>query len=758
MATKLTFKERTLEHLLNKYIDWLATLKGKIILGSLLLLLTVLPGAFLNSLSFDFEFENFFPRNHPETRKYKDHVEQFGYDNDHLQIILENPGGVFDSTFLNNALAFETVLKTLTDVEHVYSPLSLQHVIKSPTGLIIFPLLHMDDPMQLSSDSIRIFGNPFYRSAFSEDARAVSLYMGHAHFDDTQRTATLLSSIKRLASENNLPVPKLIGKLSASQVFIRYIEEDFGKFLIGSFVLSFGLLLVLFRSFKSALLPFIISLVSLIWLFGWMSMLGIKVNLLVSLLPPIMFFVSMSDAVHLLNAFQKAKGDKIQDRLKKALNVVWIPTLLTSVTTAIGFLSLIWINTQPVQTLGVFSAFGILIAFVVTFSVGPLFLLATQVSQSQKPLNLPNWLLINIQEKPHKILIISVLIFIICIPGISFLKINAFLLEDLPPDSVVRLDFEYADANFGGSKPYEVRVDLADTTKSIWDKEVMDEIVKIEDYLINQYPVAKVQSPATIIKYLSMVNNGGLNEYYSYPNTERSYLETIRLKRRIDPKRMDKLVTEDGKTTRLIGFITELGSYETGLRNQQLNAFLADSINNQIIKAEITGTTYLIDKSHELLSWNLIKGLITAILVIGIILGAYFKSWKLLLVSLIPNLIPLLLVAGIIGWLGVSLKMTTVIIFVIVFGIAVDDTIHMMSHYLKLRKLPPNERLASTFKHAGSAMLITTIIMTAGFSLFLLSNFGATYYLGLFISLSLAIALLVDLTLLPILLIRYLDK
>ncbi|MEQ9006828.1 MAG: efflux RND transporter permease subunit, partial [Ekhidna sp.] len=489
--------------------------------------------------------------------------------------------------------------------------------------------------------------------------------------------------------------------------------------------------------------------------FGLMGMLEYKINLLSSLLPPILFFVSMSDAVHLMNALKKSSGHGKKEKIKKALEIVWIPTLLTSVTTAIGFLSLLWINTEPVQLLGLFAAAGILIAFIITFTFGLLMASVTTYSTNQRIIEVPNsWLGFLIRHKKIVVLACSIVMLLV-IPGITKLKINSFLLDDLPKDSQVRQDFEYADEQLGGSKPYEVRVEVADTSLAIWDKKVMDEIVKIEEYLLNEYPIAKVQSPATIVKYLNMANNGGLNENYRYPDSERTYLQIRRLKNRIDPKRLDKLVTEDGKTGRLIGFFPELGSHETDQRNQKLIQYLDQHIDRNIISYRITGTTYLIDKSHELLSINLLKGLLTAIGVIGVILGIYFRSWKLMIISLIPNLIPLIMVAGILGWLGISLKMTTSIIFTIAFGIAVDDTIHMMSYYLKDKEENAHKRIEKTFKHAGSAMLITSIIMTAGFALYLFSNFGATFYLGLFVSLSLVIALIIDLSLLPLLLITF---
>lgn len=723
---------------------------------SLLVVITAVMGWNLQFLSFDFEFEKFFPNNHPESEAYIKHTQQFGYDNDYLQIILEEKGGLFKKKFIEKASKFERSLTDIKDVENVYSPLSLQHVIKSPTGLVIFPLIHSDNPTeyQLTKDSLRIFGNPFYKSAFSEDGSSISIYLNHAHFNDQGRSERLLSAIKAEAEKYEINSIRLVGKLSAAGVFISYIQNDFGKFLVGSLALSFGLLLLIFRDIKSALLPFLISLISIVWLFGLISLTGFRINLLSSLLPPIIFFVSMSDAVHLMNALKKATNESTLERLKHALEIVWVPTLLTSVTTAVGFISLIWINTEPVQLLGLFAALGILIAFVVTFTFGLLVASFLSYKSNQRTLEISTGWLDFITSKRKSVLVTIAIIVLSLIPGIMQLKINSFLLDDLPENSQVRQDFEYADNYLGGSKPYEVRVEVADTSLRIWDKAVMDEIVKIEEYLLQEYPVVKVQSPATIVKYLNMASNGGLNENFSYPDSERKYVQMLRLKDRIDPKRLDKLVTEDSKVGRLIGFFPELGSFETDIRNQRMLSFLSDHIDGDVINYRITGTTYLIDRSHELLSFNLLKGLLTAILVIGIILGLYFKSWKLLVISLIPNIIPLVMVAGVIGWLGISLKMTTSIIFTIAFGIAVDDTIHMMSYYLKDNQVHAHERMNSTFRHAGSAMLITSIIMCAGFSLYLFSNFGATFYMGLFVSLSLLIALVIDLTLLPLMLIK----
>lgn len=653
--------------------------------------------------------------------------------------------------------ALEKELRSLDGVEGVTSPLSQKHVVKSPTGLIAFPLIHLDQPDLLPRDSIRIFENAFYASSFSIHRNAMSIYLTHGHFKTQDESAILVEKIRGLTETAGLGRVRLVGKLQAQNIFIDLIRSDFGKFLVGSILLSFSILLLIFRNLRSAFLPFLISVLSLIWLFGLMGLLGIKINLLSTLVPPIIFFVSMSDAVHLMNAIRRSTYDEKRKGIMEAVQIVWTPTLLTSVTTAIGFLSLLWINTEPIQLLGLFAALGVLIAFFITFTFGVLLATLGSHTSEKKLLGLPGGFLDFLLRNQKAIIGISIVFILALIPGSTMLKVNAYLLDDLPTDSEVRQDFEYTDEYLGGSKPYEIRIDVVDPSKTIWDKDVMDEIHKIEEYLLD-YPIAKVQAPSTLIKYLNMVESGGLAETFTYPADERSYIRARALTNRIDQNLMRKFRTEDGKACRIIGFFPELGSYDTKVKNDEMIAFLDETIDLKLINYRLTGTTYLIDKSHELLSLNLIKGLLTAVLIIGIILAIYFRSLKLLLISFIPNLIPLLIVAGVLGWIGISLKMTTSIIFTIAFGIAVDDTIHMMSYYLKNKDKDNRAALRSTFTHAGSAMLITSIIMIAGFALFLLSDFGATYYLGLFVSLSLFVALVIDLTILPVLLLKFTKK
>lgn len=746
-------KVKPLNSFVSSYLNALARRGFKRAVFTIVILVTMLCGWFVPKLEFDFEFEKLFPKDDPDAILFKAHTEEFGYDNDFLNVIINSESGIFNKKFLNKVSSFEKLIDTIPDVESVTSPLPQKRVVKTPLGLSSFPLVHLDEPDRLALDSSYIFSHPLYRQAFSDDGKAILVFLQHEHFDDGARSDALVGQLKKAAEKANLDNVLFVGKLVAQNEFIEFIKKDFSKFLIGSVLLSFTLLWLIFRDLRSALLPFTVSIVTLIWLFGFLVMIGYKVNLLSALIPPIIFFVSMSDVIHLMNAYKKTQETDVSLTLREAVSIVWTPTFLTSVTTAIGFLSLLWLKTEPLQQLGLFAALGVLLAFVVTFTLGLLLLTKIPIV-SGRVIGIPVGYSAFLKKNKIAISTTVIALILVCVPGISKLKVNAYLLDDLPPHSEIRQNFLFADNQLGGSKPWEIRVQVADTSLTIWDREVMDELNTIETYLSEEYPINRIQSPVTVMKYANSVNNGGLSEHYAYPQNERSYQRALKLIEMTGFQGWNSMISVDQRVARISGFFPELGSAETSVKNDSLLSYLERRIDPNLVSYNITGTTYLIDKTNGLLSINLMKGLVTAVAIIAIILGLYFRSWKLLLISLIPNILPLLIIAGILGWLGISLKMTTAIIFTVAFGIAVDDTIHFMSYYL--RNLNSSDApLDGTFKHAGSAMLITSIVIVAGFALFTLSDFGATFYMGLFVSMSLIAALIIDLTLLPLLLNRF---
>jgi predicted RND superfamily exporter protein len=272
-----------------------------------------------------------------------------------------------------------------------------------------------------------------------------------------------------------------------------------------------------------------------------------------------------------------------------------------------------------------------------------------------------------------------------------------------------------------------------------------------------------VQVRSSLITALKVLNRGkhsGDSKYYALPESQ---------KRLNSFKRMLK-ISNDGETLRLFmdtsqttlqinGFLDDVGNIEISERNKKLEKFIK-SRNFKGIDYRLTGTSHLVDKNMKSLVRNMLMGLGISILVIALILGLIFKSFRVVLISLVPNLLPLIVLTGIMGFLGINIKLSTAIIFSIAFGIVVDDTIHLLGKFK--HELSKGKSIIYALQRAyittGIAMILTTLILCAGFFLMVFSCFMGTFYLGFLLTIVLIVALIADLTLLPVLLLLFYKK
>ena len=398
--------------------------------------------------------------------------------------------------------------------------------------------------------------------------------------------------------------------------------------------------------------------------------------------------------------------------------------------------------------MGIFAGIGTLLAFAITYALAPSFL---RKSSEELPVNtfdftpFVKW----VDRQKRGIVIGFALIVGLGIWGVSKVKIDAYLLNDFPENSEVRASFRLADEIIGGTKPWQISIWVKDSTQSVWDVDVQREVDKVTDYLENDYPVASILSTSLILQYANYVEKG------SFEIPEKNRRKTLILAQQIANQTKIKLVSNDKRKVRITGNIPEFGSYNTGQRNQKLFRYLEENIDHNLIEYQLTGTNYLIDQSHEMLAEDMVKSLLIAIVLVSIMLGIYFRSFRTVLVALVPNLIPLILIGGLIYVFNVPIQISTSVIFALVFGIVVDDTIHFLATYRGFKNLTKEERLIQTFNSAGKGMVNTTLVLLSGFAIFMLSSFGATFYLGFFLCISLLLALLTDFLLLPVLIRKF---
>ena len=718
----------------------------------------------LQFLSLDYNFENFFPENDEETVFFKEHRERFASDNDFLLVAVKNNDGVFRKDFL---LELKNLLEDLDTVTHVDTVLSLTRMNKlfvNDFGKWKVPYINYDNLDSLQNDSIWISKTPdVYGSLISKDYKTLSIFVKHQDYLSKEGCAAISESINNIKSLYDFDEMHIAGRSVGQIYYVALMQSELEFFMVTSLVLLLVFLILAFRSWWGILLPVTVVVASVIWILGIMAMLQKPLNLVLTVLPTIIFIVGMSDVIHIVSKYleELRKGKPKFEALKTTIKEVGMATLLTSVTTAVGFLTLYFSRVVPIKDFGVYVAMGVMITFVLSFLVLPsMFALIPTPGRSKKKSEATFWTKVLRRSflwtihNQVKVVSISGIILIGSFVGLSALEVNNFLLEDLKENDPLNKSFMFFDEHFSGARPMELSIESNEG--SILSPSNLRELDSLERLLVSIYPNESFASVLTVVKSLNRVLNGGSNLQYKLPESDKELLKIInRLKKQVPQELLKQYLTADEKYARFSSTVPDLG----GNQFRALNDSFANKLLGQFPQFNIhhTGTAHLIDKNNQYLSTSMVLSLLIAFTVIAGIVGFLFRSLKMVLISLIPNVFPLVMIAGIMGIADIDIKVSTAILFTIAFGIAVDDTIHFIS---KL-KLEINKgmslvfALRRTYMSTGRALVLTTAILSAGFLTLVFSNFLGTLYLGLLVSLTLFFALVADLFLLPILILWF---
>jgi predicted RND superfamily exporter protein len=317
--------------------------------------------------------------------------------------------------------------------------------------------------------------------------------------------------------------------------------------------------------------------------------------------------------------------------------------------------------------------------------------------------------------KRRKMVIIgTVLIVALSIFGITRIELNNYLIEGLTTRDQLRQDFNYFENNFSGVRPFEMAVTPADTAASLFDVPQLRAMDQLENYLTTQFGVGFVTSPVAVVKAANKAYNNGNPAYYKLPDTDE---ELIELTEALEPFRK---------------------------REEKFNQFISSTPVMKNINVHMTGGAVMLDKNNQYLVDNTLQGLLVSVLVVALIIAIIHRNWRMIIIAIIPNMLPIVLIGGLMGFAGIELKSSTSIIFSIAFGIATDDTIFYA--------------VKRTFLSTGKAVIVTSLILIAGFLTLIASGFESTFYFGLLVSITLLVAVLTDLLLFPVLVIWLLRK
>lgn len=747
---------------MNEKKSWLAL--GVILLTTIVSLIP------LRSLKFEFNIENLFPSGDSDLIFFQDFQQQFRseIDDEFIFIGLKNKKGIFQQDFLVKTDSLTNFVKKLDHITKVYSLTTANSIFYKKNEINARPLIHIAQPESYLADSVYVFESKEYRDLLvSKDGKSIAIAaFNEQHLRDDQKDF-ILNAIRNKINELQFDETHITAKIRVERVYINEIEKNFQTYLSLSLLFISLFLYLLFRSVKTIIVPLLIIAVSIVWTLAIIAATGNKLDIISSLLPPILAVICMSDIIHISTHYIEnlRTGLSKKDALNKTYREIGLATFYTCCTVATGFFTLGITNIIPIRNFGFFAGIGLFIAFGITmFSLYAFYLFSPVpkvVYRKTAEHRWNNFLALafkTIIKNKYLVLGIFAAIVLVSVYYIKKIEINSSLLQEIPKNNPILDDYTFMEKDFAGTRPFELSLKMKTANSSFLILPALKRVEEIEYFLKDSCGVGYVISPLSLFRGANKAFYGGKNSNYALPTNQQDinrYFEAIKQTQFADE--MQHYLAKDFRQLRISGRLPNMSIKEFKVVREKIDHFYARGNFSNSFDYHLTGSAVLLDKVTYSLTNNLITGIIIDAFVISFIALLLLKGWRIVLIILIPNVIPLFIMAAFMGLLHINLKADTSVIFAIAFGIAVDDTIHFLSRLrLELSKgLSLPYAVKRTYLSTGKAIIITTLVLLSGFMTLLSSTFGGTFYIGLLMSLCLFTALIMELTVTPILILLF---
>jgi len=549
------------------------------------------------------------------------------------------------------------------------------------------------------------------------------------------------------------------------------IKQELNKFLIFSVAITGLILFFFFRSLKAVFFPLVIIGVIVVWVIGTLSLLQYKITLLTGLIPSIIVVIGIPNSVYMLNKYHQEyadHGDQLK-ALSEIIRNIGVVTFITNFTTAVGFFVLVTTGIPILEEFGIVAGLNIMCTFIVsTILIPGVFSMFKPPSfRHLKHLDFKFLdVILKMLDKwvhGHRKLIFLLTAIVIVVSTIGMLKIKSisFMVDDLPEDSPLKKELLFFEENFSGVMPLEVIIDTGQK-KGVQRLSNLRKINELEEFLDS---IDYISQPVSVVSFIKAAHQAFYNQdpaFYSIPNNRESGFILRYLREESDENGIaSNFVDSTGQIIRISMKMPDIGSNRMdSLVNDIVAPKIEKIFGDTDMNVRVTGTVPLFIKGNKYLIENLFTSMVFAFIIIAIIMAILFRNVRMIVISLIPNMIPLLITAGIMGYFDIPLKPSTALIFSIAFGISVDDSIHFLAKYrqaLKEHNYFVPIAVTKSLRETGSSMIYTSIILFFGFVIFTASEFGGTIALGKLTSITLLLAMLTNLVVLPALLLQF-DK
>ena len=761
-----------------------AVLKFRIPLIIALVLLTVFMGYHASKVQMSYDFSRAIPTDHPKYKAYLEFKKTFGEDGSLLTIGFTS-ANFFEVKQFNALTGFQERLKKINGVEDIISVNGAVTLKKNDStnkldAIRIFPT---NIKSQQALDSLKdiFYSLPFYRGLlYNPDTKAylLGLRINSVILGSKARETTIGEIEKEAAafaetSQLDLHLSGL--PLIRTNVALR-IAEEMQWFLLGSLLLSALILFIFFRSLSTTLLSLAVVLIGVVYSLATIHMLGFRITLLNALIPPLVVVIGIPNCIYFLNKYHTAfmkSGDK-KKAIVEMIGKMGVVTLFCNISAALGFAVFALTKSIILKEFGIVAGINIMALFFISLILIPISLFYMAEPRKKHTRYLENkWLqtlLTTIEQwvfsNTRTVYLATGIALIFSIIGISKLKTQSFIVDDLPKKDKIYTDLRFFESNFRGIMPLEILVDTKKKNGIAGSRalSVYDKVSSFSAHIASYPEMARPLSLAEGLKFARQGFYDGDSNNYSMPNAfdgafMADYLKPSKgdaaAKGSLE-KLMASFIDSNKQVTRISVNMADVGSMRMPILIDSLEAHVPDYFDTSKVSVQLTGSSITFLEGSRFIIKGLKESIFWAFLFISLCMLYLFRSFRILLCSLIPNLIPLVMTAGLMGWMGISIKPSTVLVFSVALGIAIDITIRFLVNYKQ--ELPHfngkvHETIVQTIRETGISIVYTSLVLIAGFIIFVFSGFGSTQALGWLTSFTLLVATLTNLVLLPVLLL-----
>ncbi|MCF0206037.1 MAG: MMPL family transporter [Bacteroidales bacterium] len=691
--------------------------------------------------------------------------------------------GIDDKNLLHNVNNYNNFQKLVReigqhpDVQSTFGVCSAINLKKENGKFSTVKIFPDSVSSQAELDSIRtaflalpFYSNLLYNNDTSVFLLTISLNPEILNDSKRQKSVTEITQVlEKYEADNNIGVHISGHPYIRTQLTI-LIQRELIVFTLLAGLVSVIILFIFFRSPKVIFASLIVIAVSLVWAFGLMVLLGFKITILSSMIPPLLIVIGIPNIIYMLNKYHaeyKLHGQKVK-ALQRTICKIGNASFFTNLTTAFGFATFIVTSNTLLVEFGIIASFGIMTVFLMSLIIIPsLFSLFDAPTEKQtKHINnkvittivgkIESW--VSTSRKTVYITFSSV--FVLMFVGIFLINRAGYILDDIPEDSKLCQDTKFLEQNFAGMSPIEIVIISRDSLVNDLDRIEQIERIDSMQQRLKKYPeLSRSMSIADATKFMYQAYCNGKTDKYMLPTGDAklsTYQSMIKRMPNMEGGNLANKFIDSSKTaTRISMNIQDIGCDRIEQLLPKIKADLDTVFPTDKYQTLITGTSIMNFTGTKYLTSNLATSLVLAILVIALCIFWMFRSVKVTLLSLLPNIIPMIVTAGVMGYFGIPIKPSTILVFSIAFGISVDDTIHYLAKYSQeLKHTDGNIGLSvkNALNETGVSMIYTSTILIFGFGIFIFSAYGGTHCLGILVSTALFVAMFANIILLPSLL------